>query len=66
MKCTETDDEQPTFSKENFLQLSCFISQEVKYMLSGIKSVRLQMSTERNELETIIFKICLSRNCKSN
>lgn len=40
MKCTETEEEQPTNSKENFLQLSCFISQEVKYMLSGIKSVR--------------------------
>lgn len=39
MKCTESEDEKPTSSKENFLQLSCFISQEVKYMLSGIKSV---------------------------
>lgn len=39
MKCTETEDETPTFTQENFLQLSCFISQEVKYMLSGIKSV---------------------------
>lgn len=40
MKCTENDEEKPTDSTENFLQLSCFISQEVKYMLSGIKSVR--------------------------
>lgn len=40
MKCTESEDETPTFTQENFLQLSCFISQEVKYMLSGIKSVR--------------------------
>lgn len=40
MKCTESEEEKPTHSKENFLQLSCFISQEVKYMLSGIKSVR--------------------------
>lgn len=39
MKCTESEDEQPTFTQDNFLQLSCFISQEVKYMLSGIKSV---------------------------
>lgn len=39
MKCIESDEEQATFSIENFLQLSCFISQEVKYMLSGIKSV---------------------------
>lgn len=39
MKCTESEEEKPTFTHENFLQLSCFISQEVKYMLSGIKSV---------------------------
>lgn len=39
MKCTETDEEKPTFTQDNFLQLSCFISQEVKYMMSGIKSV---------------------------
>lgn len=41
MKCNETEDEAPKKTTENFLQLSCFISQEVKYMLSGIKSVRL-------------------------
>lgn len=39
MKCSETDDEPVTKSVENFLQLSCFISQEVKYMHSGLKSV---------------------------
>ncbi len=39
MKCAEAPDEPSTTSKENFLQLSCFISQEVKYMLSGLKSV---------------------------
>lgn len=41
MKCTEAPEEEPKRSKENFLQLSCFISQEVKYMLSGIKSVNV-------------------------
>lgn len=40
MKCAEAPEEPSTFSKENFLQLSCFISQEVKYMLSGLRSVR--------------------------
>lgn len=40
MKCTEAPDEPVTKSKENFLQLSCFISAEVKYMHSGLKSVR--------------------------
>lgn len=39
MKCAEAPDETPTTSKENFLQLSCFISQEVKYMHSGLRSV---------------------------
>jgi ubiquitin carboxyl-terminal hydrolase 14 len=37
MKCTEAEDEETTKSKENFLQLSCFISTEVKYMHSGLK-----------------------------
>lgn len=39
MKCTESEDEASTSSTENFLQLSCFISQDVKYMLGGIRSV---------------------------
>jgi len=39
LKCTEAEDEPPSFSKENFLQLSCFISQEMRYMLSGLRSV---------------------------
>jgi len=37
MKCIEAEDEPPSHSTENFLQLSCFISTEVKYMLSGLK-----------------------------
>lgn len=39
MKCKEATEEASTFSKENFLQLSCFISQDVKYMHSGLRSV---------------------------
>lgn len=39
MKCTEAPEEESSKSKENFLQLSCFISQEVKYMHSGLRSV---------------------------
>lgn len=38
MKCLESEDEQPTTSTENFLQLSCFIEKEVKYMHTGLKS----------------------------
>lgn len=39
LKCTESDEELVTTSEESFLQLSCFISQEVKYMHSGLISV---------------------------
>ncbi|KAL1129603.1 hypothetical protein AAG570_012548, partial [Ranatra chinensis] len=38
LKCTETEDEPAAESEENFLQLSCFISQDVKYMQSGLRS----------------------------
>lgn len=37
MKCIEAEDEEVKKSKENFLQLSCFISSEVKYMHSGLR-----------------------------
>uniref|UniRef100_A0A2M4ADJ1 Ubiquitin carboxyl-terminal hydrolase n=1 Tax=Anopheles triannulatus TaxID=58253 RepID=A0A2M4ADJ1_9DIPT len=37
MKCTEAEGEPTSKSKENFLQLSCFISTEVKYMHSGLR-----------------------------
>lgn len=38
LKCTESEEEPVTTSEESFLQLSCFISQEVKYMHSGLLS----------------------------
>lgn len=38
MKCTETEEEEPTISKENLLQLSCFIDTDVKYLISGLKA----------------------------
>lgn len=38
LKCTETDEEEPTTSKDSFLQLSCFINADVKYLLSGLKA----------------------------
>lgn len=36
MKCDEAPDEPATKSEENFLQLSCFINQNVKYMQAGL------------------------------
>ncbi|NXF90841.1 UBP14 hydrolase, partial [Eubucco bourcierii] len=41
MKCTEAEEEEVTKGKENLLQLSCFINQEVKYLFTGLK-LRLQ------------------------
>lgn len=38
MKCDEAPDEPETKSVENFLQLSCFISQDVRYMQAGLVS----------------------------
>uniref|UniRef100_A0A8C5PZM6 Ubiquitin carboxyl-terminal hydrolase n=1 Tax=Leptobrachium leishanense TaxID=445787 RepID=A0A8C5PZM6_9ANUR len=37
MKCIESEEEVVTKSKENQLQLSCFINQEVKYLFTGLK-----------------------------
>lgn len=68
MKCTEAPDEEPKRSKENFLQLSCFISQEVKYMLSGIKSVCFEISylILVSSLISWFLSNVISRNFKSN
>ncbi|KAG8133510.1 hypothetical protein E2320_011322 [Naja naja] len=41
MKCTEAEEEEVTKGRENQLQLSCFINQEVKYLFTGLK-LRLQ------------------------
>ncbi|XP_037068997.1 ubiquitin carboxyl-terminal hydrolase 14-like [Pollicipes pollicipes] len=41
LKCVESEDEPLTTSTETFLQLSCFISQDVKYLHTGLK-LRLQ------------------------
>ncbi|XP_041358082.1 ubiquitin carboxyl-terminal hydrolase 14-like [Gigantopelta aegis] len=38
MKCNEAAEEPETRSTEKFLQLSCFIEKEVKYMQTGLKS----------------------------
>lgn len=38
MKCVEAPEEESTKSREKFLQLSCFIDQDVKYMHTGLKN----------------------------
>jgi ubiquitin carboxyl-terminal hydrolase 14 len=37
LKCNECPDEQESQQTESFLQLNCFISQDVKYLQTGIK-----------------------------
>lgn len=62
-KCVETEDEPPTKSTEQFLQLSCFISQDVRYMHSGLRSkmqeqiTKLSPTLERDAVYTKTSKI---------
>ncbi|XP_015516804.1 ubiquitin carboxyl-terminal hydrolase 14 [Neodiprion pinetum] len=46
LKCVESEDEPPTKGKEDFLQLSCFISTDVKYMHSGLRSKMQEQITK--------------------
>ncbi|XP_012255337.2 ubiquitin carboxyl-terminal hydrolase 14 [Athalia rosae] len=46
LKCVESEDETPTKGKEEFLQLSCFISTDVKYMHSGLRSKMQEQITK--------------------
>ncbi|CAH2242264.1 jg25195 [Pararge aegeria aegeria] len=46
--CSEAD-EPPTKSSETFLQLSCFISQDVKYLQSGLRSKMSEQITKMSD-----------------
>ncbi|XP_017776545.1 PREDICTED: ubiquitin carboxyl-terminal hydrolase 14 isoform X2 [Nicrophorus vespilloides] len=46
LKCVESEDEPVSQSKEQFLQLSCFISQDVRYMHSGLRSKMQEQITK--------------------
>ncbi|KAF7271425.1 ubiquitin specific protease 14 [Rhynchophorus ferrugineus] len=48
LKCDETEEESITHSNEQFLQLSCFISQELRYMHSGLKSKMQEKITKKS------------------
>uniref|UniRef100_A0A069DUM5 Ubiquitin carboxyl-terminal hydrolase n=1 Tax=Panstrongylus megistus TaxID=65343 RepID=A0A069DUM5_9HEMI len=54
LKCDESEEEPITRSEESFLQLSCFISQEVKYMSTGLKSKLQEKITKHSQ--------CLNRD----
>ncbi|XP_063626868.1 ubiquitin carboxyl-terminal hydrolase 14 [Cydia splendana] len=46
--CSEAE-ETPTKARETFLQLSCFISQDVKYLQSGLRSKMSEQITKLSE-----------------
>ncbi|KAK7582471.1 hypothetical protein V9T40_013916 [Parthenolecanium corni] len=46
-KCDECADEPVNKTSEDFLQLSCFISQDVKYMINGLKN-KMQENITKN------------------
>ncbi|XP_033118729.1 ubiquitin carboxyl-terminal hydrolase 14-like [Anneissia japonica] len=47
LKCDESEEEPAKSSIENFSQLSCFISQDVKYMHTGLK-LKMEEKIEKN------------------
>lgn len=48
LTCDEAPDEPITKSKEQFLQLSCFISTDVRYMHSGLKNKMQEQITKKS------------------
>merc|ERR1719153_1875824 len=46
-KCAEAEGEEPTKSVEKFLQFSCYIDKDVKYLHTGLKN-RLSENIEKN------------------
>ncbi|XP_017042934.1 ubiquitin carboxyl-terminal hydrolase 14 [Drosophila ficusphila] len=49
MSSEEVPEEPSTVTSENFLQLSCFISMDVKYMQSGLKSKMREQLVKKSE-----------------
>ncbi|XP_071965808.1 ubiquitin carboxyl-terminal hydrolase 14-like [Antedon mediterranea] len=47
LKCDESEEEPVKYSTEKFSQLSCFISQDVKYMHTGLK-LKMKENIEKN------------------
>ncbi|CEF69379.1 Ubiquitin carboxyl-terminal hydrolase [Strongyloides ratti] len=52
----ENPDEEATTTAEDFLQLSCFLAQDIKYLQSGLKNKMVE------EIEKM--SVTLNRNCK--
>ncbi|EZA52154.1 Ubiquitin carboxyl-terminal hydrolase [Ooceraea biroi] len=49
LKCVESDDEPATTGKEEFLQLSCFISTDVKHMYFGLRNKTQEQITKMSQ-----------------
>ena len=50
LKCTETEDEPPTTGKEEFLQLSCFIASDSRFMFAGLENKMHEEIVKRSPL----------------
>ncbi|GBN07618.1 Ubiquitin carboxyl-terminal hydrolase 14 [Araneus ventricosus] len=50
LTCIESEEEPETHQKENFLQLSCFISADVKFMLTGLKQKMQETLTKSSSV----------------
>lgn len=46
LKCIESEDEPATVGKDEFLQLSCFISTDVKHMYFGLRNKMQEQITK--------------------
>ncbi|XP_023349063.1 ubiquitin carboxyl-terminal hydrolase 14 isoform X1 [Eurytemora carolleeae] len=49
LKCVESESEEPSFEVEKFLQFSCYIDKDVKYLYTGLKN-RLQENLQKHSV----------------
>lgn len=69
LKCIESEDEPATIGKEEFLQLSCFISTDVKHMYFGLRNKMQEQITKmsptlgRNATYTKTVRFSIVRVC---
>ncbi|KAJ8985921.1 hypothetical protein NQ317_010678 [Molorchus minor] len=65
LKCVEAEEEPVSKSKEQFLQLSCFISQDVRYMFSGLKNkMQEQITKKSSSLDRDAVYVKTSKICR--
>lgn len=65
LKCSETEAEPATKGTESFQQLSCYITTDVKYMLSGLKNKLQEQITKRSStLDRDAIYVKTSKVCR--